>query len=465
MATQSVIAACDDRFDVHVLQHVLLGMVAPFLLALGAPVTLALQASTRSTQIRLLRVLHSPPVRIISHPVVACTLFAFTLFVLYFSPLYGLSVHTPWIHEAVHVHFFVVGCLFFWVTVGLDPVAWRIPYGARLALVIVTVPLHAFLGLALLSTTTPLDGSSSITGRLTAGALVAVQHRGAAIMWVVGDLVGLAAGGVVLAQWMRHEERRGDRLDRALDAADARDRRRRGTTCATLPDPPGSGSVRAAMTRTCALAIRAALLLAVTTFLTGCDTNFGFPDPITSQGEKTLELWRIFFVIAIAVVALIWGLVAWSVIRYRRRSDAVPRQRQTMLKLEIFYTVVPLVLVGVLFALTLQVNDELTTLKRDPDVRVQVVGFQWQWQFHYPGEGVTTQGTPDHPAELVLPVGRTVQFHLVADDVIHSFWVPEFLEKRDLIPGVDQPHPGVREEAGRRGSGAAPSSVASTTGR
>ena len=69
------------------------------------------------------------------------------------------------------------------------------------------------------------------------------------------------------------------------------------------------------------------------------------------------------------VVALIWGLVAWSVIRYRRRSDAVPAQRQTMIKLEIFYTVVPLVLVGVLFALTLSVNNQLTALQSDPDLR------------------------------------------------------------------------------------------------
>ena len=191
------------------------------LLALGAPVTLALQATSRSTQTRLLHVLHSPPVRLVSHPVVAGSLFAFTLFALYFSPLYSLSVHTAWVHEAVHAHFFLVGCLFFWVTVGLDPVAWRIPYGARLALVLVTVPLHAFLGLALLSTTTPLDPHASLTATLTSGALVAAQHRGAAIMWVVGDLIGLAAGGVVLVQWMHHEERRGERLDRALDAADA----------------------------------------------------------------------------------------------------------------------------------------------------------------------------------------------------------------------------------------------------
>jgi cytochrome c oxidase subunit II len=183
--------------------------------------------------------------------------------------------------------------------------------------------------------------------------------------------------------------------------------------------------------------LRIAALVGAPVLLAGCSSNFGFPDPITSQGEHTLRLWRIFFVIAALVVALIWGLVAWSVIRYRRRSDAIPDQRQTMVKLEIFYTAVPLLLVGVLFALTLSVNDKLTALDAHPDLRVEVVGFQWQWQFTYPDDGVTVSGTPDQPAELVLPVGRTVRFRLKARDVIHSFWVPEFLEKRDLIPGID----------------------------
>jgi putative membrane protein len=230
LATQSFVAARDDQFDAHVVQHVLLGMAAPFLLALGAPITLALQAVSRSTQIRLLRILHSGPVRVLSHPLVVGFLFAFTLFALYFSPLYGLSVRNVFVHDAVHAHFFLVGSLFFWITVGLDPVAWRIPYGARLALVLLAVPLHAFLGLALLSTTHPLDAQS--VGSIA--VIVDTQHRGAAIMWVVGDLISLAAGGVVLAQWMRHEERRGARIDRELDAA------------AESPTPTGHGPVASA---------------------------------------------------------------------------------------------------------------------------------------------------------------------------------------------------------------------------
>jgi cytochrome c oxidase subunit 2 len=185
------------------------------------------------------------------------------------------------------------------------------------------------------------------------------------------------------------------------------------------------------------LAGRALLAAGAATLLAGCGANFGFPDPVTEQGERTLELWRVFFPIAAVVVAMIWGLVLWSVIRYRRRSDAVPPQRQTMLKLELFYTAVPLAMVAILFALTIQANDELNALERDPGLRVRVTGFQWQWQFDYVDDGVSTSGTPAEPAELVLPVGRTVEFDLVAADVIHSFWVPEFLSKRDVIPEVD----------------------------
>src|SRR5262249_28302676 len=143
VATQSFIGVHDaSMFSVHVVQHVLLGMVGPFFLALGAPVTLALQASHRPTQVNLLRVIRSAPARFLTHPVVAFALFSGTLFLLYFSPLYELSLRNGVVHGWVHVHFVVVGSLFFWVTIGLDPVANRVPYGLRLLIVLATVPFH-----------------------------------------------------------------------------------------------------------------------------------------------------------------------------------------------------------------------------------------------------------------------------------------------------------------------------------
>ena len=90
-----------------------------------------------------------------------------------------------------------------------------------------------------------------------------------------------------------------------------------------------------------------------------------------------------------------------------------------------------------LFAFTLVAQERIVDVDDDPDLVVDVTGFEWSWQFDYPDDGVTVTGTPEQPPELVLPVGRTVRMNLRTEDVIHSFWVPEFLGKRDLIPRVD----------------------------
>ena len=129
------------------------------------------------------------------------------------------------------------------------------------------------------------------------------------------------------------------------------------------------------------------------------------------------------------------------VIRYRRRrhdDDSAPSQQQSQHALEVLWTAVPLVIVGVLFGLSLPAEDDITSVSPDPDLVVEVRGFQWQWQFRYPDSGIEITGVPGTPAHRwCCPSDRTVRLELVADDVIHSFWVPSFLEKRDLIPGVD----------------------------
>jgi putative membrane protein len=218
LATQSPLGTYDEAlFSFHVGQHILLGIVAPLLLALGAPGTLALQATHRSTQVNLLRVLHSRPARLVSHPVVVFALFSGTLFALYFSPLYELSLTNDVVHAWVHLHFLVVGSLFFWVTVGLDPAATQLPYGARLLIVLLTVPFHAFLGVALLTMTEPLAaGHYASVVRPLDTPLLADQQTGAGLMWAIGDVVGLAAGFLVAQQWWRAEARRAAREDRRL---------------------------------------------------------------------------------------------------------------------------------------------------------------------------------------------------------------------------------------------------------
>jgi cytochrome c oxidase subunit 2 len=169
--------------------------------------------------------------------------------------------------------------------------------------------------------------------------------------------------------------------------------------------------------------------------------DFGAPDPASEQADAIHGLWRGTVIAALAVGALVWGLIAWSIIRYRRRSDTVPNQRAHNVPLEILYTVVPVLIVGTLFFFTMRTQDEVTDLVEDPDVTVEVVGFQWQWQFRYleddGSRGPTITGASvGAPPELVLPIGRTTRLKLVTEDVIHSFWVPRFLSKRDLIPNV-----------------------------
>ncbi len=171
----------------------------------------------------------------------------------------------------------------------------------------------------------------------------------------------------------------------------------------------------------------------------GCSSGFRFgaPDPVTEQGGEVLDLWRGTHWAAAAVGLLIWGLVIWCVLRYRRRNDDLPSQSHENIPVEIFYTVTPLVIVAVLFAFTVGTQQRVVALVDDPDVVVDVIGFQWSWQFDYPDEGVTVRSDGVTPPEMVLPVGSTVRFRLASTDVNHSFWVPRFLVKRDLIPGID----------------------------
>lgn len=168
--------------------------------------------------------------------------------------------------------------------------------------------------------------------------------------------------------------------------------------------------------------------------------SFGMPDPVTEQGRRTHTLWQVLFIAAIGVGALVWGLIAWSVLRYRRGSDhdRMPSQKAYNIPLEAIYTVLPILAIIAIFVATVIVENKNSALSAAPDVTVRVTGFQWQWKFEYLSEGVTILGTsePDVLPEIVLPVDATIRFELESVDVIHSFWVPDFLTKRDLIPGV-----------------------------
>jgi cytochrome c oxidase subunit II len=196
------------------------------------------------------------------------------------------------------------------------------------------------------------------------------------------------------------------------------------------------------------------LAAALATALAGCDLpTFGAPDAKSEQGESITSLWQGFFLTAIGVAVLVWGLLIYVLIRYRRRGnpggnpdgsdsdggdsdDDIPSQRPYNIPLEIAYTAAPVVVVAVLFGFSVATEQNVTDVDPDPAAVVEVVGFQWSWQFVYPDEDVTITGEPGEPPEMVLPVGEPSRLVLRADDVAHSFWVPDFLSKRDLIPGV-----------------------------
>ena len=204
---------------------------------------------------------------------------------------------------------------------------------------------------------------------------------------------------------------------------------------------------------------RAALSGAVLLLLTSCSASdfekrlrFGWPTGVTKQAERMRVLWSWSGVVALAMGVIVWGLIFWACGRYHKRNDEIPRQTKFNLPIEIVYTVVPLMIVAGLFFFTVRVEDYVNVEKPNPDVTVQVNAFKWNWQFEYlkangkdqnypgvtPPLPLSTVGSSGEIPILLIPRDLRVQFVEHSEDVIHSFWVPEFLFKRDVIPyGTD----------------------------
>lgn len=212
----------DTLFSIHMVQHMLLSMVAPIPLALGAPATLALRTLPARPRGWLLAVLHSRVVRVLSFPVTGMVLLVGSLPVLLFTPLYAYSLAHPWFHDLVHVHFLVAGCIFFWPILGLDPIPHRPPHWMRLLALIVMMPMHAFIGLAVMTSNHVIAASYYMSlHRPWGGSLLGDQHTGGGILWAVGDPIFFAIACIILAQWMRAEDRIAVRTDRAAERADS----------------------------------------------------------------------------------------------------------------------------------------------------------------------------------------------------------------------------------------------------
>ncbi|MBB5156205.1 aa3-type cytochrome oxidase subunit II [Saccharopolyspora phatthalungensis] len=181
---------------------------------------------------------------------------------------------------------------------------------------------------------------------------------------------------------------------------------------------------------------------------TGCTTDevlrFGWPEGVTPQAEAMRNLWTWSVIAALAVGVIVWGLIFWSVAFHRKKTEELPRQFQYNLPLELIYTAIPFVLVVVLFYFTAVTQNTVLATPANPDKTVNVVSFQWNWEFNYPeyktpdGQVVRTVGSSSEIPLLVIPVGERVEYHVASTDVIHSFFVPEWHFKRDTFPDPEK---------------------------
>ena len=199
-------------------------------------------------------------------------------------------------------------------------------------------------------------------------------------------------------------------------------------------------------------------LAGIALLASGCSEEgkrLAMPDPGSEQGEHILSLWQGAWIAALATGVVVWGLIFYVVIRFRRRSDdEIPIQTRYNLPLEIFYTIAPVVMVVVFFSHTVRTQNIVLEDEVPPDNIIEVTGQQWSWTFNY-GLGemdnsadddrfdhnfaydsyVHDGGTGSYIPDLYLPVNETTRFNLHSPDVIHDFGVPGFLMRMDVVPG------------------------------
>ena len=179
---------------------------------------------------------------------------------------------------------------------------------------------------------------------------------------------------------------------------------------------------------------RVALLLlpALAVLIAGCA-----PQAVTSQGREIADLYQIVFVVAVAVFLLVEGLIVWSVLRYRRKPNQteLPAQVHGNNALEVIWTVIPTVIVAILFVLTWNTLNHVDTVSANTDIRIRAVAQRFQWSFEYLSPDGRQVVFRQIAPEMVVPAGQTVHLTLHSPDVIHAFYVPQFLFKRDVVPG------------------------------
>jgi cytochrome c oxidase subunit 2 len=213
-------------------------------------------------------------------------------------------------------------------------------------------------------------------------------------------------------------------------------------TPGATPAVTSAGGRRRAV-RVAGLAAASALALA------GCQgqlSNGFLPEAVSDSGTRVTDLWVGSWVAVLAVGVITWGLMLYAAIRFRKRrgDESLPVQLRYNVPVELLYTVIPVFMVAVFFYYTARDESALTETTTKPDVTISVVGKQWSWDFNYVDSNVHESGVQVDPSDpnarsempvLYLPVNKRVEFVLNARDVIHSFWVPSFMMKMDMIPG------------------------------
>lgn len=234
VATSSGLGSYDTTLlSVHMVQHMVLSMVAPLLMALGAPVTLMLRTLPRTPRRWLLALLHSRLARVLTFAPLTLALFVVSPWALYFSSWYDATLRSPYAHEMTHLHLVVVGAMFFWPLVGVDPIPGRLAYPFRLLLIVLTLPFHAFLGVTIMSQHELIGGDwyPSLHHHLAWLPQPSDdQHLAGGILWGSGDVVGLLFLSVLFVQWVRASVKEAAREDRRLDRLEEIERRAAGDT-------------------------------------------------------------------------------------------------------------------------------------------------------------------------------------------------------------------------------------------
>ncbi|TMR12701.1 copper resistance protein CopD [Nonomuraea turkmeniaca] len=222
-ATQSGLARyAQVMFDIHMIEHMTLSMIVPIFLVLGAPVTLALRAlkpavrkGDRGPREWITTILHSRFTKVVTHPVVATAVFIGSTYALYFTPLFESAMTEHLGHIWMTLHFLLSGCLFFWVIIGVDPGPNRLPYVGRLLMLFVTMPFHAFFGIALMMMGTVIaSGWYEQLGRTWGDTLLQTQRDGGAIAWGFGEIPTLIVLLAIAVQWYKDDTRQARRSDR-----------------------------------------------------------------------------------------------------------------------------------------------------------------------------------------------------------------------------------------------------------